>query len=110
VCRRVPISGSQRHFWLPRSRKFALPAQDYALLPPSREPHQASTGGRSRRSPRRLEICVAPEIGCTEAAAIFYTLFETAKLQGLEPAFNLKTAAERSLAVPGTVTLPKDVL
>ncbi len=46
----------------------------------------------------------------TEAAAIFYTLLETAKLQGVEPAFYLKTVAERALTTPGTVTLPKDLL
>lgn len=46
----------------------------------------------------------------TEVAAIFYTLLETAKLQGVDPALYLKTVVERALAVPGTVTLPKDLL
>ena len=46
----------------------------------------------------------------TEVAAIFYTLLETAKLQGVDPALYLKMVVERALAVPGTVTLPKDLL
>ena len=46
----------------------------------------------------------------TEVAAIFYTLLETAKLCGVEPAYYLKTVAERALREPGTVTLPQELL
>ncbi len=45
----------------------------------------------------------------TQVAAIFYTLLETAKLCGVEPAFYLKTVAERALRDPGTVTLPQEL-
>ncbi len=45
----------------------------------------------------------------TEVAALFYTLFETAKLSGVNPqAFVLK-AAKRAIREPGTVTLPADL-
>ena len=46
----------------------------------------------------------------TQVAAIFYTLLETAKLSGIEPAFYLRTVAERALRDPGTVTLPQDLI
>ncbi len=45
----------------------------------------------------------------TEVAALFYTLLETAKLSDLDPAAYLRTAMERALEHPGTVTLPNDV-
>lgn len=41
-----------------------------------------------------------------EVAAVFYTLFETAKLRGDEPKAYLRRALEQALLVPGTVTLP----
>jgi len=41
-----------------------------------------------------------------EVAALFYTLFETAKLRGDEPKAYLRRAVEQALLVPGTVTLP----
>lgn len=42
----------------------------------------------------------------TDVAALFYTLFETAKLRGVEPKAYLRTAVEAALVRPGTVTLP----
>lgn len=42
----------------------------------------------------------------TEVAALFYTLFESAKLSGVNPAEYVRTAARRALENPGTVTLP----
>ena len=42
----------------------------------------------------------------TEVAAVFYTLFETAKLRGVEPKAYLRQAVEAALAAPGTITLP----
>ena len=44
----------------------------------------------------------------TEVAALFYTLLETAKLQGIDPAAYLKAAALRALESPGAVLLPED--
>ncbi len=46
----------------------------------------------------------------TEVAAIFYSLLETAKLCGVDPALYLKTVAERALLTPGTVTMPEELL
>jgi transposase len=46
----------------------------------------------------------------TEAAALFYSLIESAKLVALEPAAYLTEATRRAIANPGTVTLPGDLL
>ena len=43
----------------------------------------------------------------TEVAALFYSLVESAKLAGLEPAAYLAEATRRAIASPGTVTLPR---
>jgi transposase len=45
----------------------------------------------------------------TRVAALFYTLIESAKLAGVEPAGYLAEATRRAIANPGTVTLPKDL-
>jgi len=45
----------------------------------------------------------------TEVAALFYSMIETAKLAGIDPATYLRTAALRAIATPGTVTLPADL-
>jgi transposase len=42
----------------------------------------------------------------TEVAALFYSLFETAKLRGVEPKAYLRHAVMAALVAPGTVTLP----
>ncbi len=47
--------------------------------------------------------------GC-EVAAIFYTLFESAKLAGVDPAAYVLEAARRAIRNPGTVTLPQDLI
>jgi len=47
--------------------------------------------------------------GC-EVAAIFYTLFESAKLAGVDPAAYVLEAARRAARNPGTVTLPQDMI
>ena len=44
----------------------------------------------------------------TQVAALFYSLVESAKLAGLEPAAYLSEATCRVIANPGTVTLPCD--
>jgi transposase len=46
----------------------------------------------------------------TRVAAMFYSLIESAKLIGVDPAVYLTAAIERALAAPGTVTLPRDLL
>ena len=44
----------------------------------------------------------------TEVAAIFYTLFETAKTLHIEPKAYLRAIVRNALATPGAVTLPTD--
>ena len=46
----------------------------------------------------------------TEVAATFYSLIESAKLIGVNPAAYLAEATRRAIAQPGTVTLPRDLL
>jgi transposase len=46
----------------------------------------------------------------TQVAALCYTLLESAKLAGVDPAAYLATATRRAIATPGTVTLPRDLL
>jgi len=43
----------------------------------------------------------------TQVAALFYSLAESAKLTGLEPAAYLAEATRRAIENPGTVTLPR---
>ena len=44
-----------------------------------------------------------------EVAAIMYTLFESAKLAGVDPHRYVLEATRRAIAAPGTVTLPGDL-
>src|SRR5437870_1269121 len=46
----------------------------------------------------------------TRAAALFYTLIESAKLAGVEPAAYLAEATRRANAKSCTVTLPRDLV
>jgi transposase len=46
----------------------------------------------------------------TVTAAIFYSLFESAKLVGVDPKAYVLEAARRACRKPGTVTLPHDLL
>ena len=46
----------------------------------------------------------------TEVAAIFYSLFESAKLAGVNPHRYVLTALRRAIRRPGAVTLPADLL
>jgi transposase len=45
----------------------------------------------------------------TEVAALFYSLYESAKLAGVEPRSYLLEATHAALREPGTVTLPHDL-
>ncbi len=44
-----------------------------------------------------------------EVADLFYTLFESARLSGVDPRAYVTTAAGRAFAEPGAVTLPCDI-
>ena len=44
-----------------------------------------------------------------EVAAILYTLFESAKLAGVDPHRYVLDATRRAIASPGTATLPEDL-
>lgn len=46
----------------------------------------------------------------TKVAALFYSLLETAKLCGVDPAAYLRSATLKALAAPGTATTPRDLL
>jgi transposase len=46
----------------------------------------------------------------TRVAALFYTLIESAKLVGVDPAQYLAQATRHAIASPGVVTLPRDLL
>jgi hypothetical protein len=50
-----------------------------------------------------------PRIRGTEVAAVFYTLFETAKLSQVDPRTYVTRAARRAIAQPGSVTLSSDL-
>jgi transposase len=45
----------------------------------------------------------------TEVAALFYTLFETAKLSGVDPRAYVTLAAKNAIADHGAVTMPSDL-
>jgi len=45
----------------------------------------------------------------TEVAALFYTLLESAKMAGVDPAEYLRVTARRAIANPGTITLPREL-
>ena len=46
----------------------------------------------------------------TQVAALFYSLLESAKLAGIEPAAYLAEATRRAIENPGTVTLPSQLV
>lgn len=46
----------------------------------------------------------------TEVAAIFYSLIETSKLQGVDPKAYLLEATKIALKDPSAITMPKDIL
>jgi transposase len=46
----------------------------------------------------------------TQVAALFYTLCETAKLDGIDPHAYLLPALYAAIATPGAVTFPDDLL
>ena len=45
----------------------------------------------------------------TEVAVIFYALFESAKLSGVDPRAYVLTAAKYAIRNPGAVILPQDL-
>lgn len=69
-----------------------------------------NTAERSLRGPvvgRKVHYGSKSKRG-TEVAAVLYSLLETAKLCGVEPAGYLKAAAEQALKQPGSILLPHD--
>jgi len=46
----------------------------------------------------------------TQVAALCYSLLESAKLAGVEPAAYLAAATRPAIATPGTVTLPRELV
>jgi len=46
----------------------------------------------------------------TEVAAQLYTLFESAKLSGVDPSAYVREATRRAIRRPGAVTLPNDII
>jgi hypothetical protein len=46
----------------------------------------------------------------TEVAELCYSLLESAKLAGVDPARYLAEATRRAIATPGTITLPRDLV
>jgi hypothetical protein len=61
------------------------------------------------RSLRQLPGAVFGITG-TQVAALFYTLCETAKLAGVDPHAYLLRAPYATIARPGAVTYPEDLL
>ena len=45
----------------------------------------------------------------TEVAALFYTLFETAKLSQIDPRAYVTLAVNRAITEHGAITLPSDL-
>jgi transposase len=71
--------------------------------------NQVERGMRSLALGRKNHYGSRSERG-TRVAALFYSLIESAKLAGVEPAAYLAEATRRAIANPGTITLPTDVL
>jgi hypothetical protein len=46
----------------------------------------------------------------TRVATVFYSLLQSANLAGLEPASYLAEATRRTIANPGTITLPREIV
>jgi hypothetical protein len=64
------------------------------------EPHDA-----------RVEVLAKPgvEVNRREAGTLLYTLFESAKLAGVDPHAYVLKATRRAIASPDAVTLPEDI-
>ena len=67
-------------------------------------------GELSKERIRRLFLQVIHNIRSQPVAALFYTLFESAKLSGVEPKAYVLKAATAAIRKPGTITLPQDLL
>ena len=95
--------------------KYTLKLWDKGLLSFLENPEISIDNNHTERSIRAVTIGRKNFYGSrsnqgAKTAGIFYTLIETAKLQGVDPSLYLKEAAIRAIQTPGTVTLPKDVI
>jgi transposase len=79
---------------------------DYPPHPARQQRHRTGVA-RGRRRPE--ESLRSRSKRGTEVAALFYSLFKTAKLAGVEPRSYLLEATHAALHRPGTVTLPHDL-
>ncbi len=94
--------GYTRHLW-PGLVRFL----DNARIPI--DTNLLERGMRALALGRRNHYGSRSERG-TRVAALFYSLIETAKLVGIEPAAYLAEATQRAIANPGTVTLPGNIV
>lgn len=94
--------GYTRQFW-PGLVRFV----DDARIP--LDTNQLERGMRALALGRKNHFGSRSERG-TQVAALFYSLFETAKLVGVDPAAYLAEATRRAIVNPGTVTLPRDLV
>jgi len=93
--------GYAQHFWPGLSRFLADPRIPIDNNATERALRGVAVGRKNHYGSRSVRG--------TEVAALFYTLIESAKLSGIEPAFYLREAAARAIANPGTITLPADL-
>jgi len=92
-------------------RRRNCPASLPIAIPPSRE---IATLSRQRRptpdgARRVITLQRSKSERGTRVAALFYTLIESAKYAGVEPAGYLAEATRRAIDSPGTVMLPGDL-
>ena len=78
------------------------------------DPRVALDNNRAERALRGVVVGRKNHYGSrskrgAEAAALFYTLFESAKLVGVDPHRYVLEATRRAITVPGTATLPENL-
>jgi transposase len=78
------------------------------------DPHLAIDNNRTERALRGMVLGRKNHFGSrskrgTEVAALFYSLVESAKLSGLDPARYLLEAAQLAIENPGSVLLPQQL-
>lgn len=88
--------------WLGLTRFLDHPAVDLDNNATERTMRGVAVGRKNHYGSRSLRG--------TRVAALFYSLIESAKLAGAEPAAYVREATRRAIESPGTVTLPRDLL
>lgn len=104
----LPGSGlaSAIHYMLDRWRALTLFLED-PRIPLDNNPAERALRGVVLG--RKNHLGSKSERGA-QVTAIFYTLFESAKLCGIEPKRYVLEAALRAIRKPGTATLPQDLI